>query len=41
VQRCCSVSLVVSFFSVKMYDAIVKGHNNSVASSAIVEFFKS
>ncbi len=33
--------LVVSFFSVKMSDATVKGHSNGVVVIAIVEFFKS
>jgi hypothetical protein len=30
----------VSFFSVKMPDAAMKGHSNDVALIAIVEFFK-
>ncbi len=32
--------LIVSFFNVKMSDAIVKGHSSDATLSAIVEFFK-
>jgi hypothetical protein len=36
-----TMRLGIVFFSVKMFDAIVKGHNNGAATNAITEFFKS